>query len=115
VRYGLFPVEVVALCALLWRAGSVVVLIVLPFSQIIEFARARKWHLAVAIVGSPERYRHALHEYYVVYFPLGFLVAAVMRHPVDSVVLVTHLALFPMAFPRNRSMSRHAISAPSSH
>jgi hypothetical protein len=37
-----------------------------------------------------------MHDYYTVFYPAAFLIAATARHHRDAIVLVLHFILFPM-------------------
>ena len=90
----LFPLELVALGALLVDAGSVLALVALPVYGALELARARRRGVRLIVVQPQLGGRIVLHEYATVFFPLAFLLACAWRHPADLVVLVAHVAVF---------------------
>ncbi len=95
--YLLFPCEVALFCAMLVRAHNALAVALLPLYLLLELLRARAWGVSLIVVSRPphERYRIAMHEYYVALYPLAFLIAAAVRHPPDAVLIVAHLTLFP--------------------
>lgn len=97
--YVLFPLEVAAFGVLLVQAHNALGLAFLPVYMLLELMLVRLWGLSIQIVSAPphDTYRVAMHDYYMVLYPLTLLLAATLRHPRDALVLVTHLALFPRA------------------
>ena len=90
----LFPLELVALGALLVDAGSVLALAALPVYGALELARARRRGVRFVVVQPEPGARIVLHEYATVFLPLAFLIGCAWRHPADLVVLVAHVAVF---------------------
>jgi 4-hydroxybenzoate polyprenyltransferase len=90
-----FAVELATFAALLWRSGNAVALALVPAYVALETVRSQLWGVRVVVAGRAPRFRIAMHDYYIVFYPLGFLVAASVRHPLDAIVLVVHVALFP--------------------
>ena len=98
VRIGTFvafPLELLALAAILqqlqswWPAGA------LAAYSLLAFLRVLRWHMKVVIVAPKERFLIALHEYYDAFLPIAILIASAIRHPYDWIVLAIHLAIFP--------------------
>jgi hypothetical protein len=105
--YGLFPIELAAFGTLLWQAQSLLAMAVVPIALLSELLRARLCGWRILIVRSAPPYRHAMHEYYMVFYPMGFLLAASARTPAVVVVLVAHAALFPVSLSATaREISR---------
>ncbi len=94
--YIVFPIELCALVGMVALAGAWTAIVLLLFYAARERRRSRRWASALVAVVPKERYRVALHGYYVSLFPLGILVAAVIEHPGDVLVLGAHMALFPL-------------------
>jgi hypothetical protein len=90
-----FPVEVAGLGAMLILSGTVLGWVFLAVHLVLEFARCRLWGGAVIVVMPREQFRFALDEYYVLFYPLTFLLIASWRNPLDLVVLAGHVLLFP--------------------
>lgn len=91
---AVLPVELAAFVCLLWRAGSPLPFALLVSYLLLELARARLWGSRLIVVSSPTQpSRMAMHEYYVCFYPLAFLVASALRHPADVVVLLLHAAI----------------------
>jgi 4-hydroxybenzoate polyprenyltransferase len=90
-----FVIEMAAFFFLLVRSGGGP----LAFGLLIvyaglELARVRLWHARVIVVAPAPAYRIAMHEYYLLFYPLTFLIASSIRHPGDVLVLIVHTALF---------------------
>ena len=90
----LFPVELLAFGALLGLTHSAVAMVLLPVQLLLERARSRIWGWKILVVASAPRFRLAMHEYYVVFYPLAFLVAAAARDPATVILFAAHAALF---------------------
>ncbi len=94
VSYVLFPVELVGLAAILWRVHSLAPLAVLLLGVLLDLLRLRVWRQKLRIVTWGPMSRHAMHEYYVVFYPAGFLLAATLRDGAVAIVLVVHALVF---------------------
>jgi 4-hydroxybenzoate polyprenyltransferase len=92
---ALFPLELVAFLALLVVAGSPLALVLLAGYGLLELRRVVRWGGTILIAGRSDRHRIAVHEYYVVLYPLAFLVSAAVASAADLLFLAAHLALFP--------------------
>jgi 4-hydroxybenzoate polyprenyltransferase len=90
-----FPVELVAFGAVLVQAGSPLAIALLPVYVLLEALRVRRWRISIVVVAPAPAYRIAMHDFYVAFYPLAFLVAAALRHPPDALILMAHLAVFP--------------------
>ncbi len=89
-----FPLEVAGLGAMLVLSGTVLGWVLLAIHLLLETARCRLWGATVIVVMPRERFRFALDEYYVLFFPLAFLLSESWRNPADLLVLAVHLMLF---------------------
>ncbi len=92
--YLLYPIEVLAFVALLldaqcWLAVGLGALYGGLWPLRARFRSERTWVIA------PGQGRLAMHECYVVLYPIAFLVSSTARHPGDVVVLILQLVLFP--------------------
>jgi 4-hydroxybenzoate polyprenyltransferase len=92
-----FPLELLAFAALIVVSGAVLVAALLPLYALLEVRRTRRWGVPLVVVQRPPGpgYRIAMHEFYLVLYPLAFAASAAIRHPEDAIVLVAHLLLFP--------------------
>jgi 4-hydroxybenzoate polyprenyltransferase len=90
-----FAIELAALCFLLVRSGGgpPAFALLLLYAGL-ELARVRLWGARVIVVVPAPAYRIAMHEYYLLFFPLAFLTASSIRQGSDVVVLILHTALF---------------------
>jgi 4-hydroxybenzoate polyprenyltransferase len=97
VRLGtfvVFPLELAALAALLWRVPSAWPAVALAAYVAVEGVRAYAFRLNPVIVKPKPRFRIVLHEYYELYLPVGILLASALRYPFDWLALAAHLLLF---------------------
>lgn len=94
--YVAFPIELCVLVGMLVFAGAWAAIALLILYAVRERHRSRKWASSLVAVVPAERYRVALHGYYVSLFPIGILTAAVVRDADDVLVLGVHMALFPL-------------------
>jgi 4-hydroxybenzoate polyprenyltransferase len=94
----LFPIELIALGTILWRVHSALALALLPIGLLLDLLRVRIWRLKLRIVTWGPMSRLAVHEYYVVFYPIGFLLAATLRDPAVAIILVAHAVLFRRSF-----------------
>lgn len=90
-----FPIELAFFVALLVRANNVLALAMLLSYALLEGLRSRRWGAHIRVVSPASNRRLAMYQYYVVFYPLSFLVAASLRHPQDSLVLLIQLVMFP--------------------
>src|SRR5262249_45417290 len=90
-----FPLEVAGLVAMLVLSGTALGWVFLALHLLLETARCRLWGATVIVVMPRERFRFALDEYYVLFFPLAFLLGESWRNPADLLVLAVHVLLFP--------------------
>lgn len=98
VRLGTFvafPIEVLALAAILWRLHSPLPLLALAFYAYVAAKRLRHWSMNAVVVAPRPRFLIVLHEYYDVYLPLAVLAASAIEHPPDLAVLAIHCVIFP--------------------
>jgi 4-hydroxybenzoate polyprenyltransferase len=92
-----FAIELAAFLYLLWRAGSPIAFALLIPYVLLELARVHLWGVRLVVVSRAPLFRIAMHEYYLVLYPLAFLAASTIRHPRDVVVVVFQVALFSSA------------------
>ena len=93
--FVVFPVELASLGALLLQMRSTVPLLLLAVYAFFAWRRVRCWSENPVIVATRPRFFIVLHEYYDVHLPIGILIAAAMRNPLDALVIAVHLVLFP--------------------
>jgi hypothetical protein len=98
IRLGtflIFPLELAALGVLLWRMQSHWPLALLAAYAAFTAIRAHRFALRLVIVKPKSRYLILLHEYYDLYLPVAVLLASALHHPLDWLMLLLHLAVFP--------------------
>lgn len=90
-----FAIEMAASFFLLVRSGAAPLAfgLMIPYVAL-ELARVRLWGARVIVVSPAPAYRIAMHEYYLFYYPLAFLIASSIRDVGDVLVLIVHTALF---------------------
>lgn len=93
--YVAFPLELLAITAILIQLRSVWVLAALLVYAIASWRRMAIWEMNVVVVEPKPRFFIVLHEYYDVFFPLALLVTAALRDRRDLIVLAVHPVLFP--------------------
>ena len=92
--YILFPIELAALAAMIWRVGHPLPVVALVAYGVLTFLRYKIWGLGLVIIEPKPRSFMALHGYYEAFLPVSLLLIAVLEHPADALILVAHLALF---------------------
>ncbi len=96
--YLLFPCEVLLFCTILIRAHNLLAVALLPIYAL-YLLRARACGAPIVVVSQPPGdHKVVMHDYYVVLYPMAFLIAAAVRHPPDALMIVIYLALFPRMF-----------------
>lgn len=97
VRIGtiLFPIELLALAAMLVQMRSWWPVGFLAAYALLMYLRILRWHMKVVVVAPKERFLIAMHEYYDAFLPVSIVIASAVRHPWDWLVLAIHLVLFP--------------------
>jgi 4-hydroxybenzoate polyprenyltransferase len=96
-RYLAFPVELAALGSILWQLRSGWALGALVVYGALAVQYVRRWELRPLIVVPAPRSFMALHEFYIVFFPVAILLNAAWRDHRDLLVLGAHLIVFPAA------------------
>ena len=91
-----FPVELVAFGVLLGLAGAPLAILAVPAYVLLEAQRVKRWDITVVVVEPAPNFRIAMHDFYVAFYPLAFLATAALRDPSDAILLVAHLAAFPL-------------------
>jgi 4-hydroxybenzoate polyprenyltransferase len=97
-----FAIEIAVFFFLLVRSGGSLLAFGLLILYVgLELARVRLFGERVIVVAPVPVHRIAMHEYYLLFYPLAFLTASSFRHGADVLVLIAHTALFrhipPMA------------------
>ncbi len=91
-----FPVEAAALAGMVLRLGSLLpLLFLLLYLALVAAMGAR-----IVIVASERRWAMALQDYDELFLPVSILCASALFHPLDALVLLAHLILFPRRFLR---------------
>ena len=94
-HFVIFPAEVAAFCLMLWRAGGHLAVALLCFYALFTFLRKRLWGVNLVVVVPEARPHIVMQEYYEVFFPLAFLLSSSGLYPLDALLIVPHLLLFP--------------------
>jgi 4-hydroxybenzoate polyprenyltransferase len=88
----IFPVEVVAFGLLLLLSRQLWPVVLLLVYGALEAFKWRIWGSRPTILAPHSRM--LLTEYYEVFYPLGFVLALGLQHPIDGLLLGLHLLLF---------------------
>lgn len=94
--YVAFPLELLALAAMLWLMRSAVPVVALALYAVLASLRLWHWGMKAVVVAPKPRFLIVLHEFYDVGLPVSVLIASALRHPLDLVVLAIHLVVFPV-------------------
>ena len=92
---AVFPIELVALAAMLWQIRSAWPLALLAFYVLYAVHSAGRRQLVPVIVTPKPQSFIVLQDFYTDLFPIALLIAASVRDSRDFVVLAAHLLLFP--------------------
>jgi hypothetical protein len=90
-----FPLELIALAAMLWQIGSAWPPAFLVLYALYAIRSARRWQTAPVIVVPKPRFFIVLHQFYSDLFPVALLITASVRDERALIVLAVHLLLFP--------------------
>lgn len=93
--FVVFPLQLVALAAMLWQLHSVWPLVALALYAVLMLLRPFRWDMHAAIVRPSSRSFQLLNEFDEGYLPVAILAASGELHRADWIVLAVHLALFP--------------------
>ncbi len=94
-NFIIFPAELSAFCLMLRHAGSRLAFALLCYYALLTFLRKRLWGVNPVVVFPRAGFHIAMQEYYEVFFPLAFLLSSSRRYPLDALLIVPHLLLFP--------------------
>ncbi len=94
-NWVIFPLELAGLATILWLTGSKLAIAFLAFYALVEWARVVRWKMNIVTLIPKDRYSIAMLEYYEVLLPLSFLLSSSLQHPMDAIVVVAHVLLFP--------------------
>jgi 4-hydroxybenzoate polyprenyltransferase len=94
-NFVVFPAEAAAFCLMLWHAGGRIAVALLFYYAMLAFLRRRLWGVNLVVVAPKVRFQIVMQEYYEVFFPLAFLLSSSGRYPLDALLIVPHLLLFP--------------------
>ncbi len=100
-----FPIEMGAFVAMLAMTRNVLAWLLLPAYGLLEMSRVRWYGVNVRLVSPAATRSIAMHDFYVVLYPLAFLVASSIRYSRDAAVLLVNMVLFP------RPLYRMAVQA----
>jgi 1,4-dihydroxy-2-naphthoate octaprenyltransferase len=93
--WGAFPLQLLALAAMLWRLWSLWPVAALALYALLMGLRPYRWGVRARIVAAEPRSFVVLNEYDEGYLPAAILFASALVHRADFIVLAVHLALFP--------------------
>lgn len=94
-NFIIFPAELGAFAVMLWHAGSRISIGLLLLYVTLQWFRKQRWKMNLVIVAPRIRYLIVMQEYYEFFYPLAFLLSSSFRYPLDAVVLILHLLIFP--------------------
>jgi 4-hydroxybenzoate polyprenyltransferase len=89
-----FPLELAALAAMLWQLRDAWPVALLAAYALLAWLRVYRWRMTAVIVKPKPQFLIVLAEYYDAFLPVAILIASSLRHPLDVVVLIVHVALF---------------------
>jgi hypothetical protein len=89
-----FVVEIAAFAAMLWITRSALAVGFLALYGFFVLKRRRLLGISLAIITPGAAFRMAMAEYYIVLFPLAFLLTAAWQQPMMLVLLLLHAPLF---------------------
>lgn len=99
VKWVLFPLELVALSAIILQIGigamTSAVLALLLYA-VLECGRVDRFEMTLTIVEPKPRSSIVLHEYYDVMLPLALLICGIFKQWEATAVLLVHCVLFPV-------------------
>lgn len=95
-RHVAFPVECAALAAMLWQIGRPEPLYALALAALFVVGRVIYFQMRPVVAEPVARYFILGQDYYTVLLPLALLVAATRMDSGDGVVMMMHLAAFPV-------------------
>lgn len=90
-----FPLEMVSFLVVLYLIDKPLIWCSLVLYLSIEWLRYHCWKAGTVILMPIRRHRVFLMQYYGLFYPLAFLMLLVQQSPLNSVLLATHLCLFP--------------------
>lgn len=92
-----FPAECAALAAMLWQIGRPEPLTALALAALFVVGRVIYFQMRPVVADPVARYFILGQDYYTVLLPLSLLVAATRMDSGNGVVMVMHIAVFPVA------------------
>ena len=95
-RFVAWPVELAALTLLLWKLGAAGPVVGLLLYALLVRQRLRIFRMEAVIVEPRHRHLLLLNEYYALFLPLSLLVQSMLARPIDGLVLLAHLIVFPV-------------------
>lgn len=95
-RYVAWPMEIAAFSFLLLKLGAAGPLVALLLYALLVRQRLRIFRMEAVIVEPRPRYLLLLQEYYAVFLPLSLLAQSTIANPIDGLVIVAHLIVFPV-------------------
>ena len=95
-RFVAWPVELAALTLLLWNLGEAGPVIGLLLYALLVRQRLRIFRMQAVIVEPRPRHLLLLNEYYSLFLPVSLLAQSMLATPVDGLVLLAHLIVFPV-------------------
>lgn len=91
----IFRVEFLAFITILIFTRSYLTAIFLFLYFIIVWSRNAVWDANIVIVAPMKNSQILMNEYYVVFYPLAFLLTAVYLNPFDIIIFLAHFLFFP--------------------
>ncbi len=91
----IFRVELLAFVAMIIIARNYLAAVFLLIYFLFVWARSVVWEIDVVIVAPQKKYQILMYEYYEFFYPLAFLLLAIVRSPSDIFFLIAHFILFP--------------------
>lgn len=91
----IFRIELLALAAIIIILGSYLSAMFLVLYFALVWSRTVLWEMNIVIVAPQRQYFILMNEYYEVFYPLAFLLAAAFLNPFDIIILLIHFLIFP--------------------
>lgn len=95
VKNAVFPVELIALAAMLLMINSPMVWLALLASCAFLSAKMRRYRLDAVLAVSGPRQTIILADFYIVFLPLSLLFALALQDATAAILIPIHLLLFP--------------------
>lgn len=94
-RFAVFPLELAALAVLLALLAQPAPVALLLVYALLARRKTLWWEMKPVVVQPRPRYFILLLDYYDAFLPAALLATAALVHPLDALLLIVHMLLFP--------------------